>query len=262
METTILVIPAEGDSPDTEQWYVKKLKKRYGEGLNVIVFEPSQNPNICQGIHESVDRFLRSYGQSEQTISQNQKKSKVQKLEIHAQAGLGSFIAFTMFNHPLSSNYIERIFFIGGAPKQAMTKSAFVFHRYFSWIWYFLPIPFFADDPNPTKSFEVDCIRKSSTAWMRLHPKLYRNQLRQLSYWELSKDWYRWATDLDCCFIPNGISQRLALRDQTYNNNKAIRIWSERGVRIAKQPGDNFSMYNLSPADALFDVMDHERQLI
>ena len=42
MKTTILVIPSEGNSPDTEQWYIKKLKERYGKELNVIVFEDSK----------------------------------------------------------------------------------------------------------------------------------------------------------------------------------------------------------------------------
>ncbi len=45
METTILVIPSEGNSPDTEQWYIKSSKERYGKELNVdCLFEPSQNP--------------------------------------------------------------------------------------------------------------------------------------------------------------------------------------------------------------------------
>ncbi len=261
METTILVIPSEGNSPDTEQWYIKKLKERYGKELNVIVFEPSQNPNICQGVHESVDHFLRSYGQSWPATSQNHKESKIQKLEIHAQAGIGSFTAFTLYNHPLAHAYIERIFFIGGAPRQAMTKPAFLLHRYLSWIWYFSPIPFFAGNLNPTRSFEMECIRKRSTTCMRQHPRLYRNQLVHLSNWTLPKDWYRWATDPDCFFVPNGASERSFRLDRTYDNERAIEIWSDHGVMITKPPEDNFSMYNLSPANALFDVMDHERQL-
>ncbi len=46
-----------------------------------------------------------------------------------------------------------------------------------------------------------------------------------------------------------------------YDNERAIQIWLDHGVMITKPLGDNFSMYNLSPANALFDVMDHERQL-
>ena len=77
----------------------------------------------------------------------------------------------------------------------------------------------------------------------------------------MPKDWNRWATDPDCFFVPNGAGERSFRLDRTYDNERAIQIWLDHGVMITKPLGDNFSMYNLSPANALFDVMDHERQL-
>ena len=59
METTILVIPSEGNSPDTEQWYIKSSKERYGKELNVIVFGAQSKP--LTSVRESTNLSIISY---------------------------------------------------------------------------------------------------------------------------------------------------------------------------------------------------------
>lgn len=271
MRTTILVIPAEGDSPKTEQWYINELKQHYGPKVDIIVFQHSQNPNIAAG-----------------TLQQIRKTALLHKLrdvEIHAQGGLGAYVACQMeyllnSQQPVRS-HISRIFFIGGAPSNAMTRIAKLFHRYFAYIWHLSPVPFFADDPNPHNDPIIDQIRRSSTQTMRSNPKLYRNQLALIGNWgkngniidpEIIRSMQTTTTlkaknhptansICESFFVPNGETIRPKWWDNTYDQEKAIISWRKHGVNVTSQPTDNFSFYSMMPAKAPFAAMDEVRQL-
>ena len=132
MRSTILVIPVEGDSAETEQAYVNEPKRYYGEDLEVIVFDYNKNPNVKENVRQQVLKYERRYD--------------FRDLEIHAQGGLGAYVACQMvmlWNFDEEQRRIKRVFFVGGAPSSAMTWVAKLFHRYFAYLWYLLPIPFF-----------------------------------------------------------------------------------------------------------------------
>lgn len=271
MRSTILVIPAEGDSAETEQWYVKRLKKHYGEEVGVIVFDYSQNSNVEEGVREKIAEYAERY--------------ELQNIEIHAQGGLGAYTTCEMLRlwdfGKTNQRKIKRIFFVGGAPSSVMTWIAKLFHRYFAYIWYWLPIPFFADDPNPHDDPITDQIRASSTHTMQANPKLYRNQLALIGNWGrdsvainfAKQDLDKWMGTLgekkpdalcetcECYFVPNGDTVRPKWWDNTYNQERAISVWAQNGVKTTSQPGNNFSFYSMMPAEALFKVMDEVRQL-
>lgn len=178
--------------------------------------------------------------------------------EIHAQAGLGASIAYRMLI--LRPDLARRVFFIGGAPSDAMTGIAKIFHRYISRLWYFSRVPFFADDPNPHHDPVIDQIRASSTATMREHPLRYRNQLLHIGTWTLSPNWQLPET-CTAYFIPNGETVRPKWWDNSFNNTRASKIWGQHGVPTTRRPGGNFSLYSMMPAEELFQVMDEVRTL-
>jgi len=270
MRSTILVIPAEGDSIETEQWYVNELEKHYGRECKIVVFDYGQNPNVREGIYQQIRKYEKDYD--------------FRDLEVHAQGGLGAYTACQMmllWDFGKARRRIRRVFFVGGAPSSAMTWVAKLFHRYFVYLWYLLPIPFFADDPNPHRDPVVDQIRASSTRTMRANPKLYRNQLAFIGNWgkdsvvfEFAKRTLNlWVGTLnqdknrslhepcECYFIPNGDTVRPKLWDNTYDQERAAIVWAQNGVKTLSQPQDNFSFYSMMPAEALFKVMDVVRQL-
>lgn len=267
MRSTILVIPAEGDSPATEQWYIQKLKQHYGQGTKVLVFDYGQDPDAEGSIQRKIIECAKDYN--------------FQNLEIHAQGGLGAYTACQMYYHwdfGKAHKRIKRIFFIGGAPSSAMTWPAKLFHRYFAYLWYILPIPFFADDPNPHHDPIIDRIRRSSTQVMQSNPKLYRNQLALIGKWGKDsiaikfdrREFQEWIQVFehkhshvhDSCkfyFVPNGETVRPKWWDNTYSPQKAIKVWAKNGVQTISQPSNNFSFYSMMPAESLFKVMDEVR---
>lgn len=270
MRSTILVIPAEGDSAETEQAYVNELKRYYGEDLEVIIFDYGQNPNVKENIRQQILKYERRYN--------------FRDLEIHAQGGLGAYVACQMvmlWNFDEERRRIKRVFFVGGAPSSAMTWVAKLFHHYFAYLWYLLPIPFFADDPNPHNDPVIDQIRASSTQVMRANPKLYRNQLAFIGNWgkdPVALEFMEWdlskyiqalaqkSSDLvgdycECYFVPNGETVRPKWWDNTYDQAKAAAVWEKNGVKAISQPKNNFSFYSMMPAEALFKVMNEVRQL-
>lgn len=241
---TILVIPAEGDSPETEQWYVRKLEATYKEA-RVLVFDntvvASRNWRDLEGrMQRKVYAFLQSYPR------------EYGKMEIHAQGGFGAYVATLFMGYP---EFVERVFFVGGAPCIAMTWIAKFFHRSFVKLWYCLPIPFFADDPNPTNDAEIKEIKASSTKFMRANPLLYRNQLLWIGHWAPE---YRWRANCPAYFVPNGdVVKAPKWWDNTYNNELATKVWEQYGVAVLEKPGQNFSFYSMMPAKAFFVIRDN-----
>lgn len=247
-KSTIIIIPAEGDSPETEQWYINALREHYyrqGKELKIVTFRHTSINCTSKALNRNVRRFFARHDFSE-------------RAEIHAQGGLGASVAYRMLI--LYPRLISRVFFIGGAPSNAMTGIAKLFHRYISRLWYFSHIPFFADDPNPWRDPVVDQIRASSTAIMRANPLLYRNQLIHLGTWQLSPAW-RLPEFCEAYFVPNGETVRPTWWDNSFNNDLAVKIWSEHGVGSTRRPGGNFSFYSMMPAAELFRVMDEVRAL-
>lgn len=119
MNPKIIVIPAEGDSAETERWYINALMEHYrqqGTEVDVTVFE--YDDDIC-------DADMLNY-----RVKVFASKHEFNQVEIHAQAGLGASIAYRML--ALHPERIARVFFIGGAPSDAMTGIAKIFHRYIS----------------------------------------------------------------------------------------------------------------------------------
>ncbi len=244
MHKAILVIPAEGDSVDTEKWYVEALKKHYK--TEVFVLEYNGNHDVFRGVTATVMEFFREHSNY--------------KFEVHAQGGFGAYVAYCIAN--LYSENVGYIFFIGGAPFTAMTQIALFFHRVISRLWYFSTIPYFADDPNPNDDIRVEKIRESSTMAMRADPKLYCNQLVYISKWRPAKKW-RLPGNCIGYFVPNGdVKNRPKWWDNTYNNTRAIEIWKKYKIRSTAKPGKNFSFYSMMPAEALFDVLDGVRTLV
>lgn len=101
-DINILIIPAEGDSVDTESWYANDVSCHYATN-QVQIFQYNGNRSVTDGIRESVADF---FDQHEG------------KFEIHAQGGFGAAVAYEMALYRPSQ--IVRIFFIGGAPCTAM----------------------------------------------------------------------------------------------------------------------------------------------
>lgn len=234
---SILIIPAEGDSVDTESWYATDISRHYGTN-QVQIFQYNGNRSIINGIRESVADF---FDQHEE------------KFEIHAQGGFGAAVAYEMAMYRPSQ--IERIFFIGGAPCTAMRFIQRVFHRYLSRLWYFSKIPFFADDPNPNNDEVIAAIKQSSTDCMRKDPLLYCNQLGLIGRWVPKKR----LENIEAYFIPNGDSLRPDWWDNSYDNKKAAQIWALYGVKSLPKPSGGFSFYSLMPSKELFKVLDSVR---
>lgn len=247
----VIVIPAEGDSDDTERWYLKALRRHYdyinqGRQLMSTSYYHPHDPNIVRGTFAQIIRFADEYDFVD--------------AEIHAQGGFGAYVACKMYD--LFPNRIKRIFFIGGAPCEAMTWIAKFFHRHLVRAWYRSPISFFADDPphsDPEWNAIIGQIRASSTEWMCQNPLSYRNQLLCIGRW--SKDEISPLHGLEAYFVPNGATLRPKLWDNTYDNARAAAIWAELGVTATPLPQDYFSFYSLMPATSLFDVMDKMRVL-
>ena len=240
-----LIIPAEGDSPETEYWYAAKLQ-RYYDCNSISVLSHSNNYDIGSGIFESIRQFF------------NEDRARRNSVfEVHAQGGLGAACAYFMARRYPEN--IERIFFIGGAPANAMTTPAKLFHRYVSLAWYYSKIPYFADDPNPENDKTIAKIKASSTKTMRRDPKLYCNQLRFIGEWNPMSRW-RVPKNIEAFFVPNGDTVRPKWWDNTYDNKKAKSIWSKYGVKSTQKPAYNFSFYSMMPAEALFEVMDIARE--
>lgn len=247
MKTTIVVIAAEGDSAKTEQWYLKALKEHYqksGKEVRALVLTHSSTTCTPSSLARCVKAFF---------VQHN-----VFNIEIHAQAGLGASLAYQMLE--LRPDRIRRVFFVGGAPSNAMTGIAKIFHRYLSRLWYLSHIPFFADDPNPARDPIIDKIRASSTAAMRENPLRYRNQLVHIGTWQLPPHW-RVPNTCDAYFVPNGETVRPHWWDNSFNNVRASQIWAEHGVKTTRRPGGYFSLYSMMPASELFKVMDEVRVL-
>lgn len=234
---SILIIPAEGDSVDTESWYATDISRHYGTN-QVQIFQYNGNKSIINGIQESIADFFNQHDE---------------KFEIHAQGGFGAAVAYEMALY--RPDQIERIFFIGGAPCTAMRLIQKVFHKYLSRLWYFSKIPFFADDPNPSNDEVIAAIKQSSTACMRADPLLYCNQLRLIGEWKPKKC----LDDIEAYFIPNGNSLRPDWWDNSYDNKKAAQIWESYGVKTLPKPSGGFSFYSLMPSEELFKVLDTVR---
>lgn len=247
---TILVIPAEGDSPDTERVYVNKLAKYYRSRdceARIIVF----NHNV-----EELDIAT----STDATIKAMMNQRGFCKLEIHAQGGLGAFVAYRILR--LAPERVKRVFFIGGAPSAAMTEAAKFFHQRFIKFWYWLHkhriVRFFADDPNPHNDPDVAEIKQSSTEFMRAYPELFRNQILLIGEW--MPDTF-WKAPCEAYFVPNGQTKRNPTRDNTYDYASAASIWYKFGVIATRAPGGFFSFYTMMPAEELFTVMDEYRTL-
>lgn len=233
-DINILIIPAEGDSVETESWYATDISRHYGTN-QVQIFQYNGNKSITRGIQESVADFFNQHEE---------------KFEIHTQGGFGAAVAYEMAMYRPSQ--IERIFFIGGAPCTAMRFIQKIFHKYLSRLWYFSKIPFFADDPNPSNDEVIAAIKQSSTDCMRADPLLYCNQLRLIGDWEPKKC----LKNIEAYFIPNGDSPRPDWWDNSYDNKKAAKIWESYGVKPLPKPGGGFSFYSLMPSEELFKVLD------
>lgn len=249
-KNTIVIIPAEGDSVETEQLYITKLREHYrkqGIELRILVFEYGRDRCEPEDVARSAYDFFHKHSFELGGYA-----------EIHAQGGFGASVAYRML--ALCSHLIHCVFFIGGAPGDAMPGIAKLFHLYFSRLWYASRVPFFADDPNPTRDPEIEQVRMSSTLAMRANPLCYRNQLVHLATWRLQEDW-RAPRSCRAFFVPNGETVRQRWRDNSFNNELAAKIWAEHGVVSTRQPGDNFSFYNMMPTEALFSVMDEVREL-
>ena len=236
-DINILIIPAEGDSVETESWYAKDVSYHYGTS-QVQIFQYNGNRSVIDGIRESIADF---FDQHEG------------KFEIHAQGGFGAAVAYEMAMYRPSQ--IERIFFIGGAPCTAMRLIQRIFHKYLSRLWYFSKIPFFADDPNPNNDEVIAAIKQSSTDCMRADPLLYCNQLRLIGEWKPKKC----LEDIEAYFIPNGNSPRPDWWDNSYDNKKSAQIWAHYGVKSLPKPSGGFSFYSLMPSTELFKVLDSVR---
>lgn len=247
MESTIIVIPAEGDAPETEIWYIQKLKAHY-QKAEVLVFEHDYKGK------EHLNVFLSTVLQVRRFVAEHY----FTEAEIHAQGGLGALVAYEFLRY--CPERIATVFMVGGAPSGAMTGIAKLFHRVIVRGWYHLQwfFPFFADDPNPENDEDIAQIKASSTEVMRRDPLLYRNQLILIGGWGLSEDW-QVPAGCQVYFVPNGKTVRPIWWDNTYDSVRARELWREHGVLTTPQPGKNFSFYSMMPACELFEVMDNVR---
>lgn len=244
-ETNFLVIPAEGDSVATEQWYVADLCKYYQMPLTQChVFEYRGDYQISKGMTRDIDYFFTKLHPNDNNY------------EIHAQGGFGAYVACRMLAR--FPKRIKRVFFVGGAPCQVMTPIAKFFHRLFIRWWYHLPIEFFADDPNPLRDPVIEMIKASSTSTMRADPKLYCNQILAIGHWSLHRDW-KVPRNVAAYFVPNGKAPFPSWWNNTYNNTAAIAEWRKHDVLATLRPGGTFSFYSMMPTDELFKVMDVTR---
>lgn len=159
---TIIVIVAEGDSAETARSYVNWLKrhlkyawKRYE--LRVLVYEHELGVTC-----DHYDVMVSTIAQIRKFVSMHD----FHEAEIHAQGGLGAYVAYEMLCY--CPERIATIFMIGGAPCDAMTGLAKYFHHWHIRLWYHIRgiIPFFADDPNPTGDETIAEIKASSTRVM------------------------------------------------------------------------------------------------
>ena len=263
MRSNILVVPAEGDSVETEQLYVNDLIQHYDlapQQVKVLDFFGNY-----QGVAQIIAMFCdcepsiaRTLGKNLSTAAQAiidiffEKDDGSSNYEVHAQGGFGAYLAYLMLSyHP---ERLDRVFFIGGAPSDAMMFYQKWFHRSFSKFWYATKIPFFADDPNPYHDPKIASIKASSTATMRANPWLYREQLILIGTWTIQDP--RWRPKVPCYFVPNGKTVRAAWLDNSYDNEKASEIWGKHGVKTTGRPEQNFSFYSMMPSEALFKVMD------
>ena len=236
----IMIVPAEGDSVETEKWYAEDVYEHYRQ--KPLIFRYNGDKNIDAGVRCSVSWF---FG-----------KCKSEKIEIHAQGGFGAMVAYDMMMY--APGKIEKVFFIGGASSEAMNLIQRLFHRYLSVLWYYSRIPFFADDPNPFKDAKIAAIRQSSTECMRANPLLYRNQLMAIGRWMPDDNW-QVPENIEAYFVPNGDSVRPGWWDNSYNNEKAAKMWERYGVKTLPKPKGGFSFYSLMPSEELFKVMDTVR---
>ena len=251
-----VILPAEGDSVVTESWYRAQLPTHRPNNLPLILPDgPTDECNITLRMATSIAHFFTSDAYAQHYLLNDY------QFELHAHGGFGAFTAVCILNaHP---GHIRRVFFIGGAPCNAMTPIAKIFHHYLSRLWYLSHIPFFADDPrhpNPMVDETIHKIRASSTRAMRQNPKYYRNQLVQIGTWTLPPSW-KVPESCSAYFIPNGDTIRPSWWDNTYDNDVAAQIWKQHGVTPLPKPGDYFSFYSLMPTRPLFEIMDIARDI-
>lgn len=90
----ILIIPAEGDSVETETWYKKDVQHHYGAKTCVLDIQPDLN--ISRGVDASIKKFFCNHHGS---------------FEIHAQGGFGAYVAYRILC--LFPNNIARVFLSG-----------------------------------------------------------------------------------------------------------------------------------------------------
>lgn len=248
----IIVIPAEGDSADTELWYIRGLQKYYSQNGQpepvVHVYRDTSTAQTLADVRRSVQSFFQHLD--------SELGYEATDLEVHAQGGYGAIVL-----HIMAIDYPDRIkhgFFIGGAPSNAMTLVAKIFHALIARLWYWSHIPFFADDPNPHRAIEVESIRASSTRTMNQDRLKYCRQLNLIARWTI-QDSVRLGWKPKLFFVPNGLTTRPTWWDNTYNDEKSRAIWVKHGVTVTSRPKSNFSFYSLYPWDELFKVMDEVR---
>lgn len=247
-EPCIIIIPAEGDSVETEQWYAEAVRKHYAaQHPRVLVLDCSE-VNIWK-LPTQLRWRLRQWV--------TEKNLQYCPIEVHAQGGLGAMIACELFSLRLVEVERSRCFFIGGAPCTAMTGIAKLFHCLLARLWLWSPFAYFADDPNPNHDPVIAKIKESSTREMRRNPRRYCDQLECIGHWKPSALRLPAAT----WFVPNGEAPWPKWRNNTYNDRRARRVWLRHGVPATMQPTRGFSFYSMMPADALFEVMDAVRTL-
>lgn len=241
-----MIIPAEGDSVETERWYASDVLRHYNSKPLFFSFGGAKwgYDLMYWRIAVSIKAFMNEFENVEPIDT---------KLELHAQGGFGAIVACMMTE--LYPKRVARIFFIGGAPCEAMNFIEKFFHRHISWMWYYSRIPYFADDPNPKKDSTVAAIKKSSSQCMQADRKLYCKQLQMIGRWMPKK-----PLNVEAYFVPNGDAPRPSWRYESYNNKKAAELWQKYGVKPLPKPGGGFSFYSLMPSEELFKVMDQARQ--
>ena len=94
MEPTIIVIPAEGDSPETTIWYIKALKlhckAKHKKVPQILVFE-----HDCSAAAVKMGVALSTQLQVRKFIAKNDFTTA----EIHAQGGLGAYVAYEFLRY-------------------------------------------------------------------------------------------------------------------------------------------------------------------
>lgn len=250
----VLVIPAEGDSAETELWYLQGLQNYYsqnGQSAPIVhVYRDTSTATNLAEVRRSIRNFFQNFD--------SELGYKAIGLEVHAQGGYGAIVLYIMaIDYPDRINYG---FFIGGAPGNTMTPIAKVFHTVIARLWYWSHIPFFADDPNPHRATVVESIRASSTRTMNQDRRKYCRQLNLLAKWRIQDSvHFGWKPQL--FFVPNGLTVRPTWWDNTYDDEKARAEWVKHGVTVTNRPKSYFSFYSLYPWDELFKVMDEARAL-